>query len=205
MVSFREYRKEDEARWLRCRVLAFLDTAYYDHVLKRKETYVHDAVEWVAVHGDDVIGLLDVELEAEPGLVCSDSRVRSGMIWHVAVHPDHRRKGIARTLLQRAIAIAKKKKIRRLEAWTRDDEWVMRWYEAMGFRKKDSYLQVFVENREELTRSLKSQIPHFHVVSAFVHYTGEERDWIKRRFHRVYETVQYELWLEEEGEIHTRK
>lgn len=38
-VLVREYRPDDERQWLRCRVLAFLDTAYYDNVLREKERY----------------------------------------------------------------------------------------------------------------------------------------------------------------------
>ncbi|GAA0343729.1 hypothetical protein GCM10008967_37720 [Bacillus carboniphilus] len=57
------------------------------------------------------------------------------MIWHIAVHPDYRRSGIARKLLVEAERISKDIGLNRLEAWTRDDEWVNKWYETNEFKK----------------------------------------------------------------------
>lgn len=33
-LIIREYKKEDEKGWVRCRVLSFLDSAYYDNILE---------------------------------------------------------------------------------------------------------------------------------------------------------------------------
>lgn len=35
-MKIRKYQQEDESSWLRCRVLSFLDTAYYDIVIKKR-------------------------------------------------------------------------------------------------------------------------------------------------------------------------
>ena len=43
----RAYRSDDEKQWVRCRTLAFLDTAYFDNVLVAKERYEHPAIELV--------------------------------------------------------------------------------------------------------------------------------------------------------------
>ena len=43
------------------------------------------------------------------------------MICNLAVHPDYRRLGIGKALLEAAITLAKQAQLRRLEAWTRDD------------------------------------------------------------------------------------
>ncbi len=48
-IKIRAYNKEDEMDWVRCRVLSFLDTAYYDNVLREKEKYENPAIELVAV------------------------------------------------------------------------------------------------------------------------------------------------------------
>jgi hypothetical protein len=70
----RPYQTEDEIGWVRCRVLSFLDTAYYDNVLQVKETYNNPAIELIAIEGDQVVGLLDIEYEVEEGTVCSGRR-----------------------------------------------------------------------------------------------------------------------------------
>ena len=38
-MIIRDYHSNDEIGWVRCRVLAFLQTAYFDNVLNKKEEY----------------------------------------------------------------------------------------------------------------------------------------------------------------------
>ena len=113
MVEFpapqvRDYRPADESSWLRCRVLSFLDTCYFDDVATAKpvEDDADGTIELVAVDGDGggggggdrdgdgdgtgegggdlVVGLMDVAIRGELATIeC------------VAVHPDYRRAGLA--------------------------------------------------------------------------------------------------------------
>ncbi|MFD0712973.1 GNAT family N-acetyltransferase [Paenibacillus sp. GCM10027626] len=194
-MNIRRYEPQDEQNWLRCRVLAFLDTAYYDNVLQEKEKYNSPAIELVAEKNGIIVGLLDVELEKEKGSICSNKEVISGMIWHIAVHPDYRRRGIASSLLKRAEEIAQQYGIKRFEAWTRDDVWVKKWYEAQEFRQKDSYLHVFLEGGSEVKSALNITIPKLFPVQVFAHYTGENKSDIRRTFQRVHECVMLEKFL----------
>lgn len=198
-MQIREYRPEVEEGWLRCRVLAFLHSAYYDNVLREKERYRYPAIELVAELDGTIVGLIDLECEAEPGTVCSNRPGLAAMIWHLAIHPDCRGRGIARALLEEAVARARERGIVRLEAWTRDDADVRRWYERQGFEPVDSYLHVYVDGPEELHAVIRSQVPKLYPVFTFAHYTGEEREWVRGRFRRVHECVLYELRLEESG------
>ena len=118
-MIIREYSAEDEDGWVRCRVLAFLDSAYYDDVYREKEHYSSDAIELVADLNGQVVGLLDIEYDTGTSDV--------GMLWHLAVHPDFRRRGIAHSLLERAAEDAKKVGLTRIEAWTRDDGPAEKW------------------------------------------------------------------------------
>ena len=191
-VRIRPYEPSDERAWLECRVLAFLDTAYFDSVEREKERYVHPAIELVAEADATIVGLLDVECEEVPGSVCSERPGLAGMIWHLAVHPRYRRHGIATRLLADAEAAARERGLERFEAWTRDDDWVRCWYESRGFSRITSYLHVYPHGREELAGVLRSEIPELKPVLAFAHYTGEARDEIAGRFARVHECVLYE-------------
>jgi len=194
-MDIRKYESRDEIGWIRCRVLSFLDTAYYDNVLKEKETYEHPSIELIAEIDHQIVGLLDIEYETAAGTVCSDEKLRSGMIWHLAVHPDHQRKGIAYQLLNTAKEILKGKNIERIEAWTRDDKWVNEWYESQAFYKKSSYYHVYMEGDQELNEWTESTIPKLYPISTFAHYVGGDIEMIKQKFNRVHEYVMFELLL----------
>ena len=66
-IVVRPYEPSDEEGWVRCRVLSFLKTPYFDNVEREKERYVRPAIELVAVSDGHVVGLLDVECEDVPG------------------------------------------------------------------------------------------------------------------------------------------
>lgn len=194
--TIRPYQPADEPQWLRCRVLAFLDTAYFDNVLQEKERYANPAIELVAKLNHQIIGLIDVECEAEPGTVCSpspDSSVtgNAGMIWHLAVHPDYRHQGIGKALLNAAIALAQPFHLQRLEAWTRDDAATLQWYEAQGFEKIESYWHVYLDG-DEVDAAISSSIPGLKPRHVFAHYQGDEA---QPRFRRVHECSRYDLIL----------
>src|SRR5690625_3509428 len=155
-MEIKAYENNDENGWVRCRVLSFLNTAYFDNVLQEKEKYENPSIELVAVSERQIVGLLDIEYETKEGTVCSRGTGLGGMIWHIAVHHDFQQKGIGKRLLNKDEQLAKSKNINRLEAWTRDDDWVVRWYENNGFIKVDSYLHVYLDGRIELEGHIKS-------------------------------------------------
>ncbi|MBS4191953.1 GNAT family N-acetyltransferase [Bacillus sp. FJAT-49705] len=194
-MDIRRYKEEDELGWVRCRILSFLDTAYFDNVLKEKEKYENPSIELVAVIDNQIVGLIDIEYEIEEGTVCSRGKGNGGMIWHIAVHPDFRRRGIGKKLLLEAENISKDIGLNRLEAWTRDDDWVIKWYEANHFEKVESYLQVFINGGEELKGVLRSEVPMLYPVQVFAHYVGEEKEIVKNKFKRVHECFCFEKQL----------
>lgn len=195
MTEIRKYRKEDETGWLQCRVLSFLDTAYYDSVLRKKEVYSNPSIELVACEDGKITGLIDVEYELSERTVCSKGTGLGGMIWHLAVHPDYRRKGIASLLLSVSESEAGKAGLNRFEAWTRDDDWVNRWYLSKGFKLTDSYLHVYAEGKDEIKSSFRSETEKLNLVNAFAHYTGNDRDSIRLKFKRVHDCFCYEKYF----------
>ena len=192
-IVIRPYSDADERGWLECRVLAVLDSAYYDAVEREKEHYERPSVELVAEADGRIVGLIDVELEEEPGTVCREGRGLGGMIWHIAVLPGFRRRGIASRLLATAEDAARERGIERFEAWTRDDPWVQAWYESQGFVQTYSYLHVYVHGRHEIEGAIASELRGLKPIKLFAQYTDVDgRDEIRARFERVHNCVCYE-------------
>ena len=187
----RSYHDADEQGWVRCRALSFLGSAYYDDVRPEKERYGGPSIELVAESVGEVVGLIDVELEREPGAVCSEREGLGGMIWNIGTHPDHQRRGVAAALLEEAERLARAEGLVRFEAWTRDDAHVHAWYESHGFELVDSYLHVYVELDEGL-RDLFPVTDGLRPVKLFAHYVGDDRDAVKQRFARVHDCVLFE-------------
>jgi GNAT superfamily N-acetyltransferase len=197
-ASVRPYRESDERGWVRCRALSFLGSAYYDDVRREKERYDGPSIELVAEAGGAGVGLIDVELEREPGAVCSERAGLGGMIWNIGTHPDHQRRGVAAALLEEAERLAREESLVRFEAWTRDDSHVHAWYESHGFELVDSYLHVYVELDEGL-RELFPVAEGLRPVKLFAHYVGDDRDAVKQRFARVHDCVLFERRFEPES------
>lgn len=189
IMIIRDYEHNDEIGWVRCRTLAFLETAYFDNVLKLKEHYENPAIELVAEIGGQIVGLIDVEYEKEERTVCSRGEGLGGMIWHIAVHPDFSRQGIGKQLLDAAVNKAKAIGLNRFEAWTRDDLWVQNWYEKMNFKNVDSYYHIYFEG-DEMNQQIQSKTPKLYLVNNFAHYVGDDIEQFKNN--RIHQCVCFE-------------
>jgi GNAT superfamily N-acetyltransferase len=193
-LSVRAYRDSDERGWVICRVLSFVETGFFDDVRQSKEHYEHEAIELVAEIDGEIVGLIDVECENEPGTICEARPDLGGMIWHLAVRPDRQRRGVATSLLREVEPLARDRGLARLEAWTRDDPATRAWYESRGFRQVQSYLNVYIDFDEGVRDLFSVTADGLRPVRVFAHALGDP-ERMRERFRRVYENVLYELPL----------
>ncbi|MER5970534.1 GNAT family N-acetyltransferase [Streptomyces sp. NPDC002055] len=177
--TIRAYAPADERSWLRCRVLAFLSTAYYDDVDRAKPAVPAPGLELVAVdRAGTVVGIMDV-LVAD-ALATIDT---------VAVHPDHQRCGIANALLRETRTRARDAGVTTLDAWTRDDPDTLRWYRAMGFEESDHYLHVYAHAytaADEPGRAVVTPRSDLRLMAAFLHAKLSDEVRLRREFSRVH-------------------
>ncbi|MEV6244237.1 GNAT family N-acetyltransferase [Lentzea sp. NPDC051838] len=169
-AEIRDYEPADEPSWLRCRVLGFLATNYYDDVWQTKR---RADLELVALDDGEVAGVLDVSV---PGAEAT--------IDNVVVHPDHQGRGIATALLEEALRRLERCGVRTLDAWTREDKPALDWYARNGFEEASRYLHVHA-SAEEIDTVLIAR--HGLVAAgAFLHARIEREAEMRQRFERVY-------------------
>ncbi|MGX1675283.1 GNAT family N-acetyltransferase [Streptomyces sp. NPDC055400] len=93
---------------LRCRVLSFLNTPYFDDVRQTRPEISAPGFELVATDDSGtVLGAMDVTVDSD--LATIDT---------VAVHPDHQHQGHGRALLAEAQTRARALSLNTLDAWT---------------------------------------------------------------------------------------
>jgi len=155
-----EYVDSYEQSWLRCRALSFLDSAYFDDIHIKKDQYNLPSIDLIAVKDENLVGFIDIEYELVANTVCSKTtklkKHLAGMIWHLGVHPDFRKQGIAGKLLEKAVKLSKVKGLKRLEAWTRDDQFVNDWYKHNGFEMIEQYVHWYYNAKYDDEKLLKN-------------------------------------------------
>lgn len=183
----RDYQSADEPGWLRCRVLSFLSTQYYDDVRPRRAPLEERSVGLVAVsaspEGEEVVGILDVEVDAAEATVDT-----------LAVHPDHARSGIGAAVLAVAVGRLRAHGLGSLDAWTREDAAATGWYQAQGFVERYRYVHVHKEGDDD-PRGFRSPEGLSTPVRAFAHAPLAMEVQLRAEFRRVYVCRQYVLDL----------
>jgi ribosomal protein S18 acetylase RimI-like enzyme len=175
-IEIRDYGPADEQAWLRCRVLSFLATAYFDDVMTAKQSPAAGA-ELVAVKDGVVVGILDISVD---GMLAT--------IDTVGVHPDHQHQGIGTRLFELARIRAAALGATVIDAYTRDDEATLRWYRARGFTESDHYLHVYANhyvNAAEPAQAVEPR-PGLSPIKVFLHAELEQEAEIRQKFQRVH-------------------
>jgi len=194
-ITLRPCAPKDSEGWLRCRVLAFLDTQYFDdvrtaHSVPSEEVAdPADSIQWVAEdRAGTIVGILDVEL----GAVGSDDQGLA-TIDTVAVHPDHQGRGIGAALLERVVSVLPPR-IRTIDAWTREDPGANAWYRSRGFDARDVYLHVYLDQYVDSEAALEGiSVPEglSLPVKGFFHAPLEREPELRARFTRVHRCTRY--------------
>ena len=191
-LIIRSYNSSDEEGWLKCRLVSFHDSAYYDDVYTKKPIFDNPSLELVAEIDGKIIGVLDLEKDNKDGSICYCKSGSGAMVWTIAVLPDYRRFGIASQLILKVIDWAKSKDIDFIEAWTRDDKWVLNWYESVGFSRFHSYWHIYFkgDNAKSLFRSNDKDISP---QSVFAHSNKDPKTLDQNKIDRFYKCSGYKL------------
>ena len=191
-LIIRPYNSSDEENWLKCRLVSFHDSAYYDDVYTKKPTFDNPSLELVAEINGKIVGIIDLEKDNKDGSVCYCKTGLGAMVWTIAVLPDYRRLGIASQLILKSVDWAKSKEIDFIEAWTRDDKWVLDWYESLDFNRFHSYWHIYFkgDNAKSLFESNDKDIAP---ESVFAHSNKDPKTLDQNKIDRFYKCSGYKL------------
>ena len=193
-LIIRTYNSSDEENWLKCRLVSFHDSAYYDDVYTKKPIFDNSSLELVAEIDGKIVGVLDLEKDNKDGTICYCKSRLGAMVWTIAVLPDYRRFRIASQLILKAVDWARSKDIDFIEAWTRDDKWVLNWYESVGFSRFHSYWHIYFkgDNAKALFESNDKDISP---QSVFAHSDRDPVMLDQNNIDRFYKCSGYKLEL----------
>ena len=191
-LIIRPYNLSDEENWLKCRLVSFHDSAYYDDVYTKKPIFDNPSLELVAEIDGKIIGVLDLEKDNKDASICYCKSGSGAMVWTIAVLPDYRRFRIASQLILKAVDWARSKDIDFIEAWTRDDKWVIDWYESVGFSRFHSYWHIYFkgDNAKALFESNDKDISP---QSVFAHSNKDPKTLDQNKIDRFYKCSGYKL------------
>ena len=192
-LIIRPYNSSDQESWLKCRLVSFHDSAYYDDVYTKKPIFDNSSLELVAEINGKIIGILDLEKDNKDGSICYCKSGIGAMVWTISVLPEYRRFGIASKLVLKAMDWAKNKNIDFIEAWTRDDKWVIDWYKAVGFSKFHSYWHIYFKG--DNATLFKSNDREITPQSVFAHSDKNPKVLDQNKIDRFYKCSGYKLEL----------
>ena len=191
-LIIRTYNSSDEKKWLKCRLLSFHDSAYYDDVYTEKPTFNNLSLELVAEINGEIIGIIDLEKDNKDGSICYCKTGLGAMVWTIAVLPDYRRLGIASQLILKSVDWAKSKDIDFIEAWTRDDKWVIDWYKSVGFSRFHSYWHIYFKG-DNAKALFKSNDKDISPQSVFAHSDKDPKALDQNKIDRFYKCSGYKI------------
>lgn len=183
-LTLRPYQPADEISWLRCRVLSFLGSQYFDDVRTSRTVLQDPSIALVALTGvpphETVVGILDAEISGT-----------TATIETLAVHPDHQQSGIATALLEAVLPLLQGERVETLDAWTREDAAANGWYRRNGFTEEYRYLHVYLSWWEEPGVGLASPEGLSLPVTAFMHASIDREAQMRAQYRRTYICRQY--------------
>ncbi len=185
-ITINAYEADLEKDWLKCRLISFFETDYYDDVIIEKPHYDGKSVELVALADNRVVGLLDAEMNEDEDVTYYDLHC-------IAVLPKFQGQGVGKLLFDKLIEETQKHDVKRIEVWTRENENANNWYLRQGFKQFMEYWHVWSES---LPNDEVHELPaSLNLKGAFWHYLGDNPETLNIKVYDKRRCRGYELLL----------
>ncbi|MBC7430327.1 MAG: GNAT family N-acetyltransferase [Bacteriovorax sp.] len=163
----------------------FSYTQYFDDVYQKKASYLNPSIKLVAIKDDIVIGLIWSLNKIRVNFVAVQIVKLDDLAYCCPdLPPNFERQQIGEKLLKAAENEVLKHGIHYLEAWTREDEFVHKWYYKNKFKKFIFYYHVTFSG-DKVT--MKEIIKDNNIQNSFAHYYGKDIETICSQLIKYYE------------------
>ncbi len=134
-ITVREYQPEDEREWMKVHAIIMSISHAWNYSIQERPDYKsHTSTRLVAVDGDRIVGLIDVQYENEPGELCFQKDSRGGYVLEFGRLPEYGGVGLGKLLMDAAAEDAKRLGFKRLEYWSQDRR-AQRYYRRLGLKE----------------------------------------------------------------------
>ena len=134
-IEVRPYRAEDESEWMKVHAIIMTISHAWNYCIQERPAYEgYTSTRLVAVDGDRIIGLTDVQYENEPGELCFQKDSRGGYVLEFGRLPEYGGAGLGKMLMDATVEDAKRLGFSRLEYWSQDRR-AQRYYRRLGLKE----------------------------------------------------------------------
>ena len=131
-LIIRPYQDADEAAWMRVHAIIMSTSHSWNYVIQERPQYMgYESTRLVALDGDNLIGLTDIQYENEAGEICLNKDSRGGYVLEFGRIPEYNGQRIGAQLIEASVTDATSKSIHRLEYWSQDRT-AQRFYRRYG-------------------------------------------------------------------------
>lgn len=114
-VKIRDYEDRDENEWMIVHAIILTTSHAWNYSIQQRPVYENDSVKLVALDGEKIVGLMDVEIESKPGMLCLMKDSVGGYVLEIGRLPEYARRDIGRALIREARERLIAKGVRRME------------------------------------------------------------------------------------------
>lgn len=134
-ITIRPYQPEDEAEWMKLHAVIMSISHAWNYCIQERPAYEgYPSTRLVALDGDKLIGLTDVQYENEPGELCFQKDSRGGYVLEFGRLPEYGGQELGKKLMDATVEDAKRLGFRRLEYWSQDRR-AQRYYRRLGMKE----------------------------------------------------------------------
>ena len=134
-ITIRPYQPEDEAAWMRLHAVIMTISHAWNYCIQERPAYEgHASTRLVALEGEALVGLTDVQYENEPGELCYQKDSPGGYVLEFGRLPEYGGQGLGKRLIDATVEDAKRLGFHRLEYWSQDRR-AQRYYRRLGLNE----------------------------------------------------------------------